>query len=109
MSKAPPQADALSFVVRDRVNGGFDYWAATSTGHYGADFDAGNALGVEFLNFLADHPTVGHGTLLGCIVGSMIDKGDATGKGLRIGFLGAVNKAAMGGALFMQAVTSRAA
>jgi hypothetical protein len=92
---AHPAAD-LSF-MRTRPNGcGIEYWVTEMTGNYSKDWEAGRALGVEYLAYVGKHPTFGNGTLLGSIVLDMMEGNGA--KGLILGFMSIVNQHAMAAA-----------
>lgn len=95
----------LSFVASAIKGGGFNYWAVEPTGNYGTDCAKGRELGGEYLDFLGTFPTNGNATLLGCIVGSMIEQAVENGrnaKGLEIGFLAHVNEYALAAARLVQ-------
>jgi hypothetical protein len=102
----PPRSDALSFVTKRKgKGGGFDYWNVDSTGDYSADCELGRRLGEEYLAFIGAHPTYGNGTLLHCIVDSMMSRRREPSthwgrhvSGVEIGFLSAVNRYAMAAA-----------
>jgi hypothetical protein len=91
---------ALSFVTRNRPTGsGFNYWNVAASGSYAADCEMGRQLAAEYLAFLRCYPTNGNAALLQCIVASMIDQAHdqpATfSRGAMVGFMQAVNGAAM--------------
>lgn len=95
----PHETDVLSFMRRRKRNegGGIDYWNVKPTGNYVDDCATGQQLGAEYLAFIGEWPTVGNGTLLGCIVSDMMKraaKGEAW-SGVHLGFLSRVNEYAM--------------
>ena len=92
---AHPATD-LSFMRKRADGGGIDYWIAEASGNYGKDWEAGRALGVEYLAYVGKHPTFGNGTLLGSIVLAMMETDAA--RGHVVGFMPAVNQHAMAAA-----------
>lgn len=71
--KGPLCANALSFMALRKPRGsGIDHWMVSPTGNYSADYETGERLSVEFLTFLGTYPTVGHSTLLTCVLKDMI-------------------------------------
>lgn len=111
----PATVDALSFVTRNRPNGGggFNYWNVATTGNYSSDCLKGRELAAEYLAFVAAHPTYGNLSLLASIVGSMIEGAASTGKrttrGIEVGFLGTINRAAIVGVTLIPSVATEAA
>ncbi len=92
-----PGVDSLSFVKRRKRGDGFDYWDVKTTGRYGEDCQLGHSLALEYLDFIGRCPTVGNGTLLTCIVRSMMDhtQEGLLWSGAHVGFLTHVNRYAM--------------
>ncbi|MET3355931.1 UNVERIFIED_ORG: hypothetical protein ABID33_003858 [Xanthobacter viscosus] len=99
--KVPHYAAALSFMALRKPRGsGIDHWVVSPTGHYGADLETGERLADEFLAFIGAHPTVGHSTLLPCVIRDMIDHAVAGQRwsGVHAGFVRGVNQYAMAAA-----------
>lgn len=98
----PHPADDLSFMERRKPKGtGIDFWKVETSGSYGADCKRGAQLAHEYLSYVGKHPTVGNATLLGCIVGAMVERAqDGKIGGVEIGFLRKLNLAAMTTAMF---------
>jgi hypothetical protein len=90
----PHHADVLSFMKRRKPKGsGINHWAVKPSGNYSRDYEAGRALGGEYLSFVGRYPTVGHSVLLNSIVRDMTGSGRIGG--LEFGFLNCVNDYAM--------------
>jgi len=103
----PHPADDLSFMRRLKPKGwGINYWVVDATGNYGTDCERGAELGAEYLSYIGEHPTYGNGTLLGCIVRSMMERTEVRERGrptgIEIAFLAAVNRHAMSAAYVMR-------
>ncbi|MFG1341363.1 hypothetical protein [Xanthobacter autotrophicus] len=96
--KVPHYADALSFMALRKPRGsGTDHWVVSPTGHYSADYETGERLAGEFLTFIGTYPTVGHSTLLTCVLKAMIEHAVAGQgwSGVHAGFASGVNQYAM--------------
>lgn len=109
-----PAFDTLSFITRNRPHGGgFNYWNVATTGNYSGDCQKGHELAAEYLGFVAAHPTYGNLSLLPSIVGSMIERAASaegrTTRGIEIGFLAAINRAAIVGVALIPSVATEAA
>jgi hypothetical protein len=92
--EVPHHADVLSFMKRRKPKGsGINHWAVKPSGNYSRDYEAGRALGGEYLSFIGRYPTNGNATLLNCIVRDMAERGRIGG--LELGFLNCVNDYAM--------------
>ncbi len=106
-AKATPADDlsaCLSFVERRPDGNGYDYWAVQTSGSYSADCDLGRKLGEQFLTFIGEHATNGNATLLGCIVGSMVDNAAAgrRSRGAEVAFMARINEYAMAVAVVVE-------
>lgn len=102
--KGPHPADDLPFMqTRPKRTGGIDYWQISPTGNYTQDGETGGALADEYLSYVGRHPTNFNATLLTCIVREMIEraKDGQEWSGVQVGFLAAINRAAMISAHFM--------
>lgn len=93
MIKAPHPALDLSFMrlKNSKEGGGIDHWDVTMAGGYSADYERGEKLAGEYLDYIGRHPTAFNSTLLGCIVQDM----GAPKNGVMLGFLRVVNSHAM--------------
>lgn len=95
----PHETDVLSFMRRRKKSegGGIDYWNVKPTGNYVDDCATGKRLAAEYLAFVGEWPTVGNGTLLGCIVHDMMERSlnGEPWSGVHFGFLGEINHCAM--------------
>lgn len=97
-------ADALSFMRRLQPAGsGIDYWAVADSGKRALDFQMGQRLGNEYLEFIGNHSTAGNAGLLGLIVEGMARTVDHKGRidASALGFLRVVNDYAMATAAIM--------
>jgi len=97
-------ADALSFMRRLQPAGsGIDYWAVADSGKYPLDYQMGQRLGNEYLEFVGNHPTLGNANLLGWIVADMARTLDHRGRidASALGFLKVVNEYAIAAAAIM--------
>ena len=109
-----PAFDTLSFITRNRPRGGgFNYWNVATTGSYSGDCLKGHELAAEYLAFVAAHPTYGNLSLLPSIVSSMMERAASaegrTTRGIEIGFLGSINRAAIVGVTLIPSVATEAA
>ncbi|CAN7524722.1 hypothetical protein LJR030_005376 [Rhizobium sp. LjRoot30] len=97
-------ADALSFMRRlQPIGSGIDYWAVADSGKRQLDFQMGQRLGNEYLEFIGNHSTLGNANLLGWIVEGMARTLDHNGKidASALGFLKVVNDYAMAAAAIL--------
>jgi len=95
-----PPSDALSFVERRESGGGYNYWTNVPTADsYTEEYEIGELLAKEFINFIGQYPTNGNGALLGSIAIDM-DKNGAS-RGHKISFMNTVSKYAMGAAYLL--------
>ncbi len=90
-------AEALSFMRKRKPRGtGIDYWCVEPSGSYGSDCATGAKLATEYLEFIGKHPTVGHATLLNCIVRDIHENAGRRGlSGIEVGFFRQINEFAM--------------
>lgn len=90
-------AEALSFMRKRKPRGtGIDYWCVEPSGSYGSDCATGAKLATEYLEFIGKHPTVGHATLLNCIVSDIHENAGSRGfSGIEVGFFRQINEFAM--------------
>src|SRR5438094_500512 len=80
-------------------------------GAYGEDYKIGEKLAAEYLAYVGEHPTLGNGILLTCIVREMIDRAK-TGQewsGIHVGFLQNVNRYTMATARAKNLIEARVA
>ena len=104
VSNSIHHADALSFMRRlQPIGSGIDYWAVADSGKYQLDYQMGQRLGHEYLEFVGNHPTLGNANLLGWIVNDMARTLDHKGKidASALGFLRIVNDYAMAAAAIL--------
>ncbi|PWE52758.1 hypothetical protein DEM27_28545 [Metarhizobium album] len=97
-------ADALSFMRRlQPIGSGIDYWAVADSGKYRLDYQMGQRLGNEYLEFVGNYPTFGNANLLGWIVEGIARTADHNGKidASALGFLRVVNDYAMAAAAIL--------
>ncbi|MBB2678698.1 UNVERIFIED_ORG: hypothetical protein M2312_002201 [Rhizobium esperanzae] len=97
-----PSLDALSFVERRPIGGGYNYWAnVPAAASYTDECEIGGRLAEEFLGFIGKYHNNGNGALLGSIVVDMETNGASRGQ--KIGFMNTINKYAMGAAHLLHA------
>ena len=98
-------AQDLSFMAFLEPKGtGINYWSVTPSGHYVTDWETGERLAKEYLDYIGRYPTHGHKTLLGSIVNDMILRGKAGREhlsGVEIGFLHSINGVTMATAAWL--------
>ncbi len=83
----------LPFVTEAGEQPGFCYWSVNSTGNYQHDFILGEAMAQYALLYLREDGDPS-GRLLSDIVLDMMDAGkDSVGKGVAVGFFGAIEQA----------------
>jgi len=100
-----PRLDTLSFIKRNFVAGGYNYWADIAPGaSYSEDYATGERLAKEFVDFIGEYHNVGNACLLGSITMDMEANG-AT-RGHKIGFMNTINKYAMAGGFVSRMTTS---
>ncbi|PWE53925.1 hypothetical protein DEM27_23730 [Metarhizobium album] len=96
VANSVPHADVPPFMRRlQPIASGFSYWAVADSGKYQLDYQMGQRLGNEYVDFVGNHPTLGNANLLGWIVNVMARTRDHNGKidASALGFLKVVNDA----------------
>lgn len=86
MARLPTMADtarALPFASYSKRDG-FDWWRPESADSYSADFARGKEYALALME--AEGPRGGSASALGSILVAMVERGDATHRGLLLGF-----------------------